>query len=120
MYLKAVENVTTLGKFICLLFLFCLPILSILFLKTKRNDLARPVMGTIFLVVINQMRGLYESRDTRAKPRVARVYESRTNRALVHNYFIARKYCVLSRYVANNYINVFPANTFSMTHTRLY
>ena len=44
--------------------------------------------------------------------RVPRVYESRTNRALVHNYFIARKYCVLSRYVANNYINVFPANTF--------
>ena len=43
---------------------------------------------------------------------MARVYESRTNRALVHNYFIARKYCVLSRYVANNYINVFPANTF--------
>ena len=41
-----------------------------------------------------------------------RVYESRTNRALVHNYFIARKYCVLSRYVANNNINVFPANTF--------
>ena len=44
--------------------------------------------------------------------RVARVYESRTNRALVHNCFIARKYCVRSRYVANNYINVFPANTF--------
>ena len=43
---------------------------------------------------------------------MARVYESRTNRALVHNYFIARNYCVLSRYVANNYINVFPANTF--------
>ena len=43
---------------------------------------------------------------------MARVYESRTNRALVHNYFIARKYCVLSRYAANNYINVFPANTF--------
>ena len=43
---------------------------------------------------------------------MARVYESHTNRALVHNYFIARKYCVLSRYVANNYINVFPANTF--------
>ena len=35
---------------IVLLFLFCLPLLSILFLKTKRNDLARPVMGTIFLV----------------------------------------------------------------------
>ena len=44
------ENVITLGKLIGLLFLFCLPLLSILFLKTKRNDLARPVMGTIFLV----------------------------------------------------------------------
>ena len=48
-YLKSVENVITLGKLIGLLF-FCLPLLSILFLKTKRNDLARPVMGTIFLV----------------------------------------------------------------------
>ena len=51
-YLKSVENVITLGKLIGLLFLFCLPLLSILFLKTKRNDLARPVMGTLFLVVI--------------------------------------------------------------------
>ena len=51
-YLKSVENVITLGKLIGLLFLFCLPLLSILFLKTKRNDLARPVMGTIFLVNI--------------------------------------------------------------------
>ena len=49
-YLKSVEMVITLGKLIGLLFLFCLPLLSILFLKTKRNDLARPVMGTIFLV----------------------------------------------------------------------
>ena len=49
-YLKSVENVITLGKLIGLLFLFCLPLLSILFLKTKRNDLSRPVMGTIFLV----------------------------------------------------------------------
>ena len=49
-YLKSVENVITLGKLIGLLFLFCLPLLSILFLKTKRNDLAPPVMGTIFLV----------------------------------------------------------------------
>ena len=47
-YLKYVENVIPLSKLIGLLFLFCLPIL---FLKTKRNDLARPVMGTIFLVV---------------------------------------------------------------------
>ena len=52
-YLKSVENVITLGKLIGLLFLFCLPLLSILFLKTKRNDLARPVMGTIFLVGIS-------------------------------------------------------------------
>ena len=51
MYLKSVESVITLGKLLGLLFLFCLPLLSILFLKTKRNDLARPVMGTIFLVI---------------------------------------------------------------------
>ena len=49
-YLKSVENVITLGKLIGLLFLFCLPLLSILFLKNKRTDFARPVMGTIFLV----------------------------------------------------------------------
>ena len=49
-YLKYVENVIPLSKLIGLLFLFRLPLLSILFLKTKRNDLARPVMGTIFLV----------------------------------------------------------------------
>ena len=51
-YLKYVENVIPLSKLIGLLFLFCLPLLSILFLKTKRNNLARPVMGTIFLVYI--------------------------------------------------------------------
>ena len=51
-YLKSVENVITLGKLIGLLFLFCLPLLSLLFSKTKRNDLARPVMGTIFLVYV--------------------------------------------------------------------
>ena len=51
-YLKYVENVIPLSKLIGLLFLFCLPLLSILFLKTKRNDLARPVMGTIFLVTV--------------------------------------------------------------------
>ena len=53
-YLKSVENVITLGKLIGLLFLFCLPLLSILFLKTKRNDLDRPVMETIFLVNISR------------------------------------------------------------------
>ena len=47
-YLKSVENVITLGKLIGLLFLFCLPLLSILILKTK---IACPVMGTIFLVI---------------------------------------------------------------------
>ena len=49
-YLKYVEKVIPLSKLIGLLFLFGLPFLSILFLKTKMNDLARPVMGTIFLV----------------------------------------------------------------------
>ena len=34
-YLKSVENVITLGKLISLLFLFCLPLLSILFLKER-------------------------------------------------------------------------------------
>ena len=45
-----INNIFILSKLIGLLFLFCVPLLSILFLKTKRNDLARPVMGTIFLV----------------------------------------------------------------------
>ena len=58
MYLKYVENVIPLSKSIGLLFLFCLPLLSILFLKTKRNDLAHPVMGTIFLVIV---KGLFNS-----------------------------------------------------------
>ena len=53
MYLKYVDNVIPLSKLIGLLFLFSLPLLSILFLKTKRIDLARPVMGTIFLVIIS-------------------------------------------------------------------
>ena len=35
-YLKSVENVITLGKLIGLLFLFCLPLLSILLLKTPQ------------------------------------------------------------------------------------
>ena len=42
-YLKSVENVIRLGKLIGLLFLFCIPLLPILFLKTKSNDLASPV-----------------------------------------------------------------------------
>ena len=50
-YLKYVENVLPLSKLIGLLFLFCLPLLSILFFKTKRYDLALPVMGTIVLVI---------------------------------------------------------------------
>ena len=60
-YLYSVKNVINLGKLIgLLLLLFRLPLLlSILFLKLQplnvhtkntRNVLARPVMGTIFLV----------------------------------------------------------------------
>ena len=67
--LKSVENVITLGKLIGLLFLFCLPLLSILFLKTKRNDLARPVMGTIFLVInvlLFSYRAIKTTRGSRA------------------------------------------------------
>ena len=45
------ENVITLSKLIGLL-LFCPPPLSFVFENSKntRNELARPVMGTIFLV----------------------------------------------------------------------
>ena len=50
------EYVINLGKLIVLLFLFCLPLLSIFFenSENKRNDLARPVMGTIFLVMVKK------------------------------------------------------------------
>ena len=50
-YLKSVENVITLGKLIGLLFLFCLPLLSILFLKTKRNDLLVTISITTGIVI---------------------------------------------------------------------
>ena len=60
-YLKSVEKVITLGKLIGLLFLFCLPLISILFLKTRKirgmTSLARPVMGTIFLVGVSYKAG---------------------------------------------------------------
>ena len=48
-YLKYVENVIPLSKLIGLLFYSVSPPLYFVF-KNKRNDLARPVMGTIFLV----------------------------------------------------------------------
>ena len=75
MYLKFVENVIPLSKLIGLLFLFRLPLLSILFLKTKRNDLARPVMGTIFLVLLVSERS---ERDTlkSVQLRIANIIES--------------------------------------------
>ena len=57
-YLKSVENVITLGKMIGLLFLFCLPLLSILFLKTKRNDLTRPCNGNHFSSYINLIKSI--------------------------------------------------------------
>ena len=51
-YLYSEENVITLGKLIGLL-LFCLPSSLFVFENSKniRNELARPVMGTIFLVI---------------------------------------------------------------------
>ena len=77
------ENVITLGKLLSLWFSFLLH--SILFLKTQTsyhthkiissNELACPVMGTIFLVIINfkifsntvQMRFLHEPRTNAYK-----------------------------------------------------
>ena len=48
------ENVITLSKLIDLFLLFCPHTLCFVFenLKNTRNELARPVMGTIFLVMI--------------------------------------------------------------------
>ena len=53
-YLKSVENVITLGKLIGLLFLFCPPPHPLCFEDSKktRTELARPVMGAIFLVAV--------------------------------------------------------------------
>ena len=51
MALKSVTSYITLGKLIALL--FCLPLflsISINVHRNSRNELARPVMGTIFLV----------------------------------------------------------------------
>ena len=56
------ENVIALGKLIGLL--FCsLPTLSFVFENSKntRNELARPVMGTIFLVYYNSC--IYQHHD---------------------------------------------------------
>ena len=65
------ENVITLDKLIGLL--FCLPSSLLFFVensKNTRNELARPVMGTIFLVVDetnrygrNKPNWLYTDRD---------------------------------------------------------
>ena len=103
-----VENILTLGKLLRLWFCFLLHFILFFISQTSYRtykiissyDLARPIMGTIFLVgerakrvrhsqvcsienlgyiyyviVINHMRGLYGI----YKSRVARVYESRTN-----------------------------------------
>ena len=46
-------DVITLGKLIGLLFLFCPPLLSNMFNENSKNtgnDIARPVMGTIFVI----------------------------------------------------------------------
>ena len=51
------KSYITMGKLIALSFLFCLPLLLFLSINVhtnkmfSRNELARPVMGTIFLVM---------------------------------------------------------------------
>ena len=54
-YLLSVENVITLSKLIGCFFFLSPPPLSFVFenSENKRNDLARPVMGTIFLVSVH-------------------------------------------------------------------
>ena len=52
-YLYSVENVITLSKLIGLLFMFCPPLYFVFEnSKNTRNELACPVMGTIFLVYV--------------------------------------------------------------------
>ena len=52
------KSYITMGKLIALSFLFCLPLLLFLSINVhtnkmfSRNELARPVMGTIFLVLV--------------------------------------------------------------------
>ena len=79
-YLK--ENVKPLSKLIGLLFLFCLPLLSIMFLKTKRNDLARPVMGTIFLVLC-----IHSFSTVLGSPILVRANNSNTNTLVPANIY---------------------------------
>ena len=43
-------RVITLDKLISLLFLFCPPLYFVFDSKNTKNEIARPVMGTIFLV----------------------------------------------------------------------
>ena len=100
MYFKYVENVIPLSKSIGLLFLFCLPLLSISFFKTKRNDLARPVMGTIFLVQFMSRRelksllsdGLVEARDqlTCTAPEVKKILMIISENLRVYNTRVRR------------------------------
>ena len=58
------ENVITLGKLIGCFFFLSPPPLSFVFenSENRRNDLARPVMGTIFLVCARcAYKGLYKA-----------------------------------------------------------
>ena len=57
-YLKSVENDITLGELIGLLFLFCLPLLSILFFKERPRS---PCNGNHFSSLVPFLVLLYES-----------------------------------------------------------
>ena len=130
-----VENILTLGKLLRLWFCFLLH--SVLFyisqtsypkykIISAMSSLARPIMGTIFLVyviVINQMRGLYaiyKSRDTRAKPEC----QGFMNRVQTVRWFITIIQPASIAYFLGTLLTTIstfsPLIHFSMTHTRLY
>ena len=56
------KNVITFGKLISLLLMFCLPLLHFLsiniYTKITRNEFVRPVMATIFLVIITKVKNI--------------------------------------------------------------
>ena len=57
------ENIITLGKLVGLLLLFCLPSSHYVFENSKntKNELACPVMATIFLVVLGCLKDCYNN-----------------------------------------------------------
>ena len=104
----------TLGKLIGLLFLFCLHLLSILFLKTKRNDLARPVMGTIFLVIMVRATSVYSA----GEPYAATLYCRGKNPATL-GYVSVLEFVAIESYLKKAISSDYPTKSIELQKKRL-